>query len=417
MAAASASASSHLRVASLVPSATAVLQSLSREQQQHARRGGVPTQEQQQQQTLRKNTDTTTTTNMAAAAAALRDHASSASTQQQQQRRRLHHHSHHFQKEEEEEEEEEEERAHLDAERRMRSAAAMAAASAANAGPGAEETVQKKQEWSMRRSMKTEMTKTATGVLGTGDIEHMWQRVHDNAHARHETSYIDPKTGYTVFTAYGLEKRGKCCGNSCRHCPFHHDNVKMHHRPRRIQQPAILVDANLTPALPATLVLLCISDDDDGGDDDDDTTTTTVATSGEDHRAALRALDATIERIRKSSGRGACEPSNLVLLATFDNATRMVGPSGLDVDALVAHVRSCERVVLIGIPLHRDAGVSVRRRIWDGVKVFRDKFPDMRIASITPLSNVVVASRTHTKEKEEDDDDEEEARDSVTAAQ
>ena len=39
-------------------------------------------------------------------------------------------------------------------------------------------------------------------------------------------TYIDPVTGYTVITELAHRKRGKCCGNGCRHCPFGHFNVK-----------------------------------------------------------------------------------------------------------------------------------------------------------------------------------------------
>ena len=37
-------------------------------------------------------------------------------------------------------------------------------------------------------------------------------------------TYIDPKTGYTVFTAHYLQQR-QCCGNKCRHCPHGWANV------------------------------------------------------------------------------------------------------------------------------------------------------------------------------------------------
>jgi len=33
-------------------------------------------------------------------------------------------------------------------------------------------------------------------------------------------TYIDSKTGFTVFTEYAHLKRGTCCGNMCRHCPY-----------------------------------------------------------------------------------------------------------------------------------------------------------------------------------------------------
>lgn len=38
--------------------------------------------------------------------------------------------------------------------------------------------------------------------------------------------YVDPASGYSVMTEVAHLKRGKCCGNTCRHCPFDHVNVK-----------------------------------------------------------------------------------------------------------------------------------------------------------------------------------------------
>ncbi|KAF9584812.1 hypothetical protein BGW38_005103 [Lunasporangiospora selenospora] len=37
--------------------------------------------------------------------------------------------------------------------------------------------------------------------------------------------YIDPKTGYKVMTALLHTRRGYCCGNACRHCPYNNENV------------------------------------------------------------------------------------------------------------------------------------------------------------------------------------------------
>ncbi len=37
--------------------------------------------------------------------------------------------------------------------------------------------------------------------------------------------YIDPETGFIVFTASFHLKRGYCCGSGCRHCPYEHVNV------------------------------------------------------------------------------------------------------------------------------------------------------------------------------------------------
>ncbi|XP_037324749.1 uncharacterized protein C1orf53 homolog [Pungitius pungitius] len=38
--------------------------------------------------------------------------------------------------------------------------------------------------------------------------------------------YVDPSSGYKVFTEYAHLQRGKCCGTACRHCPYGHVNVK-----------------------------------------------------------------------------------------------------------------------------------------------------------------------------------------------
>jgi iron complex transport system substrate-binding protein len=43
---------------------------------------------------------------------------------------------------------------------------------------------------------------------------------HAHACACNQPTYIDPDTGYSVFTADFLRQRGYCCGNGCRHCPW-----------------------------------------------------------------------------------------------------------------------------------------------------------------------------------------------------
>jgi hypothetical protein len=44
---------------------------------------------------------------------------------------------------------------------------------------------------------------------------------HDEAILRGEPQYVDPVSGYLVFTAQELLARGECCGSGCRHCPYH----------------------------------------------------------------------------------------------------------------------------------------------------------------------------------------------------
>ncbi|GFR62666.1 chromosome 1 open reading frame 53 [Elysia marginata] len=40
-----------------------------------------------------------------------------------------------------------------------------------------------------------------------------------------EEIYKDPVTGYDVLTRLAHLRRGNCCGNACRHCPFGHQKV------------------------------------------------------------------------------------------------------------------------------------------------------------------------------------------------
>jgi hypothetical protein len=44
-----------------------------------------------------------------------------------------------------------------------------------------------------------------------------------------EDYYLE--NGLLVFTAAYHLKRGSCCGNSCRHCPYSHVNVPPDQRP------------------------------------------------------------------------------------------------------------------------------------------------------------------------------------------
>ena len=49
--------------------------------------------------------------------------------------------------------------------------------------------------------------------------------IHNDAVKNNEYSYIDPATGYIVFTELKAIKRGTCCGMACRHCPFEYEKV------------------------------------------------------------------------------------------------------------------------------------------------------------------------------------------------
>lgn len=52
-----------------------------------------------------------------------------------------------------------------------------------------------------------------------GDVDQIRRR-HDDAMNRGQVTYLDPRTGLSVFTAEFLATRGYCCDSGCRHCPY-----------------------------------------------------------------------------------------------------------------------------------------------------------------------------------------------------
>lgn len=50
-------------------------------------------------------------------------------------------------------------------------------------------------------------------------------KAHDKAVEEGRDTYVDPDTGYMVFTQRTHIRRGTCCGSACRHCPYDWRNV------------------------------------------------------------------------------------------------------------------------------------------------------------------------------------------------
>ncbi|KAM9212318.1 uncharacterized protein C1orf53 homolog [Dugong dugon] len=50
--------------------------------------------------------------------------------------------------------------------------------------------------------------------------------LHAAACAAGRLNYVDPATGFVVFTQLAHLQRGECCGSACRHCPYGQVNVK-----------------------------------------------------------------------------------------------------------------------------------------------------------------------------------------------
>ncbi len=57
------------------------------------------------------------------------------------------------------------------------------------------------------------------------------QAAHDQAVATGRSVYVDPDTGYLVFTTATLLAQGYCCGSGCRHCPYPGEEQRRAGRP------------------------------------------------------------------------------------------------------------------------------------------------------------------------------------------
>ncbi|MCB9689232.1 MAG: hypothetical protein H6738_11410 [Alphaproteobacteria bacterium] len=55
--------------------------------------------------------------------------------------------------------------------------------------------------------------------------EPAWAEVHRRTVAAGGERYVDPATGYVVFTELFHLRRNRCCGSGCRHCPYEHAAV------------------------------------------------------------------------------------------------------------------------------------------------------------------------------------------------
>ena len=124
------------------------------------------------------------------------------------------------------------------------------------------------------------------------------EQLHREACERGELLYTDPRTGYRVFTALGLERRGNCCGCGCRHCPYGHREVNSERRAQLDRDPWI---EGVIPECPVDLLFW---------------------SGGKDSYLTLRALQ-----------REAKRPA--VLFTTFDGRSEQVAHQ----EVLVADVR------------------------------------------------------------------------------
>ncbi|GAX13820.1 hypothetical protein FisN_30Lh115 [Fistulifera solaris] len=155
-----------------------------------------------------------------------------------------------------------------------------------------------------------------------------WDKLHDEACQARQLTYTDPDSGYSVFTELAHRQRGKCCGSGCRHCPYHHMNVR--DKATKIQQPAWLF-------LPTTV------------EEHDVFTSLSQAhnnvrvlffSGGKDSFLTIRALARQAARFP------------LVLLTTFDATSRVVAHQEVSIQQILRQAQHLQ-LPLLGVPLHR----------------------------------------------------------------
>eukprot|EP01065_Artemidia_motanka_P050429 TRINITY_DN8627_c0_g1_i1.p1 TRINITY_DN8627_c0_g1~~TRINITY_DN8627_c0_g1_i1.p1 ORF type:complete len:659 (+),score=127.36 TRINITY_DN8627_c0_g1_i1:814-2790(+) len=181
------------------------------------------------------------------------------------------------------------------------------------------------------------------------DIESCWDRLHEEACKAGERYYADPGTGFKVMTADYHRARGRCCGSGCRHCPYAHENVKPEDKAKRIQNPAWLT----SPAPPVA---------EEGSAPEVDVL---FWSTGKDSFLTSRAL-------RKEGLRP------LVLLTTFDAATRVVAHQDTKIDDALRQATALG-LSLLAIPLRR-GGPRYTDNVSRAFAVIRKSFKIRRVA-------------------------------------
>ena len=153
--------------------------------------------------------------------------------------------------------------------------------------------------------------------------------------------YVDPHTGYRVFTAVALNRRGNCCGCGCRHCLFGHDLVPEAKRQQLRQDPWIECRENRT----TDCDVLSWS-------------------GGKDSFLALVAMANAAER-------------DVVLLTTFDGRSGQVAHQEVHIDDIRAQAKKLS-VSLLLVPLYPES--DYQDRVITALKLLGAQRPIQRIA-------------------------------------
>ena len=196
-----------------------------------------------------------------------------------------------------------------------------------------------------------------------------WWAVHEAACEEGASAYIDPETGFQVFTRLGLLERGRCCGAGCRHCPYHHESVSIEDRASLIKQPAWLTEARTELVGGQTRVCLLFW------------------SGGKDSYLAYR-------RLQRESD------AEIVLLTSFDLTTGNIAHQDLHIETVVAQANHLG-VPLIGVPLH--SGRSYLDHIVDALNLAQPQqlaFGDLHLEHIREWREQTFGSDPRTQELE-----------------
>ncbi|XP_023194891.1 uncharacterized protein C1orf53 homolog isoform X1 [Xiphophorus maculatus] len=90
-------------------------------------------------------------------------------------------------------------------------------------------------------NLQTSEDRSAAAAQRLTEQEVTIHRLHREACEATEQMYVDPFSGYKVFTEYAHLQRGKCCGSACRHVVIGQETVSsldrspVHHRATQSQ--------------------------------------------------------------------------------------------------------------------------------------------------------------------------------------
>jgi len=165
--------------------------------------------------------------------------------------------------------------------------------------------------------------------------------LHRRACLQKQVFYLDPQTGYQVFTAYGLEQRGECCGSGCRHCPYMDTTIADERRAAVIEQPTWLTAPPDAERIGAGVIF----------------NDALFWSGGKDSFLALRAWQRT-----RLPGR------QIMLLTTFGADEQKVAHQELHLADIIRQAKYLG-LPLIGVPLHAGGDESYREAVESGLRM------------------------------------------------